>query len=62
MGAAPHELSVKMYSFEKDSYEGFATVTAECTPIESYFSNGNEKPYVTFYQQNHFQKRFLKYG
>ncbi|XP_052712951.1 mammalian ependymin-related protein 1-like [Crassostrea angulata] len=47
MGAAPHELSVKMYSFEKDSYEGFATVTAECTPIEDYFSNV-AKGYIQF--------------
>lgn len=52
MGAPPHELSVKMYSFEKDSNEAFATVTEECTPIEDHFSNGNRKPYVIFHQQS----------
>lgn len=62
MGAAPNELSVKMYSFEKDSNEAFATVTAECTPIEAHFSNGNEKHYVIFHQQSLFRLRFLKNG
>lgn len=57
MGAAPNELPVKMYSFEKDSNEAFATVTAECTPIEAHFSNGNEK-----HQQSLFRLRFLKNG
>lgn len=38
MGAPPHQLSVQMYSFEKDSNEAFATVTEECTPIEAHFS------------------------
>lgn len=41
MGEPPNELSVQMYSFEKDSNEAFATVTEECTPIEAHFSNGN---------------------
>lgn len=40
MGEPPNELSVQMYSFEKDSNEAFATVTEECTPIEAHFSKG----------------------
>nr|XP_034338183.1 mammalian ependymin-related protein 1-like [Crassostrea gigas] len=53
MGAAPHELSVKIYSFEKDSNEAFATVTAECTPIEAHFSNV-AKGYIEFIVYSNF--------
>lgn len=55
MGPPPHQLSVQMYSFEKDSNEAFATVTEECTPIEAHFSKGKGKSYVVFNQQSLFR-------
>lgn len=55
MGAPPHQLSVQMYSFEKDSNEAFATVTEECTPIEAHFSKGKGKSYDVFNQQSLFR-------
>lgn len=40
MGQPLNEIPVQMYSFQRDTYDMYTSVTEECIPMEAHFSSG----------------------